>query len=72
MLKVAIRTSPVGADLDFPCPLLLTFIKSMGRNLPVTSDLNIYRSAKLLIDQHGEDAQIFTVMRVDELADVQM
>ena len=25
----------------------------------MTSDLDIYRSAKLLIDQHGEDAPIF-------------
>ena len=25
---------------------------------PMTSDLDIYRSAKLLIDQHGEDASV--------------
>ena len=31
------------------------------------SDLDIYRSAKLLIDQHGEDAPIFAAMRVDKL-----
>ncbi len=28
-------------------------------------DIDIYRSAKLLIDQHGEDAQIFAAMQAD-------
>ena len=28
----------------------------------MTSDLDIYRSAKLLIDQHGEDAPIFAAI----------
>ena len=31
------------------------------------TEIDIYRSAKLLIDQHGEDAPIFAAMRVDEL-----
>lgn len=31
------------------------------------SEIDIYRSAKLLVDQHGEDAPIFAAMRVDEL-----
>ncbi len=29
----------------------------------MTSDIDIYRSAKLLIDQHGEDAGLETAMR---------
>ncbi len=33
------------------------------------SDLDIWRSAKLLIDQHGDDAPIHAAMRVDELLD---
>ena len=32
----------------------------------MTSDLDIYRSAKLLIDQHGEDASIFAAMQADK------
>ena len=32
----------------------------------MTSDLDIYRSAKLLIDQHGEDAPVFAAMRSDK------
>ena len=28
--------------------------------------LDIYRSAKLLIDQHGEDAPIFAAMQADK------
>ncbi len=28
-------------------------------------DLDIYRSAKLLIDQHGEDAPIFAAQQAD-------
>ena len=32
----------------------------------MTSDLDIYRSAKLLIDQHGEDAAIFAAMQADK------
>ncbi len=33
----------------------------------MTSDHDIYRAAKLLIDQHGEDAPIRAAMRADEL-----
>ncbi len=35
----------------------------------MTSDLDIYRSAKLLIDQHGEDAPIFAAMQADKRAE---
>jgi hypothetical protein len=34
------------------------------------SDLDIYRAAKLLIDQHGEDAPIRVAERADELLEV--
>ncbi len=34
-------------------------------NIPLTSDLDIHRSAKLLIDQHGEDSAIFAAMQAD-------
>jgi hypothetical protein len=33
----------------------------------VTTDLDIYRTAKLFVDQHGEDAPIHAAMRADEL-----
>ncbi|NKB44799.1 MAG: hypothetical protein GKS03_11035 [Alphaproteobacteria bacterium] len=33
----------------------------------MTSEKDIYRSAKLLIDQHGEDATTHASMRADEL-----
>ena len=32
----------------------------------MVADLDIYRSAKLLIDQHGEDAPIFAAMQADK------
>ncbi len=32
----------------------------------MTSDLDIHRSARLLIDQHGEDAPIFAAMQADK------
>ncbi len=35
--------------------------------MPVTSDLDIYRSAHLLIERHGDDAPIEAAMRADEL-----
>ncbi len=35
--------------------------------MPVTSDLDVYRSANELIKQHGEDAPIHAAMRADEL-----
>ncbi len=34
----------------------------------MTSDLDIYRAANELIEQHGEDAAIHAAMRADELA----
>ena len=33
----------------------------------MTSDLDIYRSANELIEQHGENAPIHATMRADEL-----
>ncbi len=33
----------------------------------MTSDLDIYRSAKLLNDQHGEDAGLKAAMRADAM-----
>ena len=35
----------------------------------MTSDLGIYRSAKLLIDQHGERAAIQAAVKVDAMID---
>ena len=35
--------------------------------MTLVSDLDIYRSAKLLIDQHGAEAPIHAAMRADEL-----
>ena len=35
----------------------------------MTSNLDIYRTAKLLIDQHGKDAAFHAGMMVDELLD---
>ncbi len=34
--------------------------------MPMTSDLDIYRSANELIEQHGDDAPIHAAMRADE------
>jgi len=33
----------------------------------LTSDIDIYRSAKLLIDRHGADAVIHAAMQADEM-----
>ncbi len=33
----------------------------------MTSDLDIYRSANVLIQKHGEDAPILAAMRADQL-----
>ena len=33
--------------------------------MTMPDDLDIYRSAKLLIDQHGEDAPIFAAQQAD-------
>jgi hypothetical protein len=35
----------------------------------VTLDLDIFRTPKLLVDKHGEDAPIHAAMRADELLD---
>jgi len=34
-----------------------------------TSELDIYRTANLLIQQHGGDAPIFAAMKADEMLD---
>ena len=33
----------------------------------MTSDLDIYRAAKLLVDRHGDEAPSHAAMRADEL-----
>ena len=33
---------------------------------PMPSEIDIYRSARLLIDQHGEDAAIFAAQKADK------
>ncbi len=33
----------------------------------MTSDLDIYRSAQVLVNQHGEDAPIHAAMRADAM-----
>ncbi len=38
----------------------------MATGKAMTSDLDIYRSANLLIKQHGEDAPIFAAMQADK------
>ena len=38
-------------------------------HVAMVSDLDILRSAKLLIDQHGEDATIHAAMQADRLLD---
>ncbi len=38
-----------------------------GNSTPMTSNLDIYRSANELIEQHGEDAPLHAAMRADEL-----
>ncbi len=35
----------------------------------MTSNLDIYRTAQLLIDQHGDDAILEAAMRADEMLD---
>ncbi len=37
--------------------------------MTLVSDLDIYRSAKLLIDQHGDEAPIHAAMRADAFLD---
>ncbi len=36
---------------------------------PMTTDLDIYRSAKLLVEQHGANALIEAALKADELLD---
>ncbi len=35
--------------------------------MPMVSDLDIYRSAQVLVKHHGQDAPIHAAMRADEL-----
>ncbi|MEQ9305565.1 MAG: hypothetical protein RJQ14_16760 [Marinoscillum sp.] len=35
----------------------------------LAENIDIYRAAKLLIDQHGQDADLFACQRADELLD---
>ncbi len=41
----------------------------MATSKAMTSDLDIYRCAKLLLDRHGEDAPAFAAMQADKRAE---
>ena len=41
----------------------------LGNAAGMTSDPDIFRAAKLLVDQHGEDAPLRAAERADELLD---
>ncbi len=36
---------------------------------PMIADIDIFRSAKLLVDRHGDEAPIHAAMRADDLLD---
>ncbi len=40
-----------------------------GAECGMPTEIDIYRSGKLLIDQHGEDASTFTAMQADKRAE---
>ncbi len=42
---------------------------NVALRLPMTSDLDIYRTANVLVREHGQDAPIQAAMRADELLD---
>ena len=42
-------------------------VQEAGYREQVTSDLDIYRSAKLLVDQHGSGATVEAMKRADGL-----
>ncbi len=42
-------------------------IRSSSIMVALVSDLDIYRGAKLLVDQHGEDAATEAAMRADAM-----
>ncbi len=39
----------------------------MKQSDTMISDLNIYGSAQLIVDQHGDDAPIFAAMQADKM-----
>ena len=39
----------------------------MAEGETVTSDIDVYRSAKLLIDKHGDEAPIHAAMKADDM-----
>ena len=41
----------------------------LGQLRVLIDDLDIYRSANLLVKQHGDEASIHTAMRADEVLD---
>jgi len=43
--------------------------RGFGARRLMVSDLDVYRSAKLLIDQHDDEAPIHAAMRADEFLD---
>ena len=42
---------------------------SLAEGQAMTSDLDVYRSAKLLIDHHGDEAPIHAAMQADAMLD---
>ncbi len=47
----------------------LSFSAAPACNAAMLTDLDIYRSAKILVEQHGADALIEAALKADELLD---
>lgn len=70
LFATTLKMSAFGGKADITLtifPALVGLFLCYSRAM--TSDLDIYRAAKELIKQHGEDALIHAAMRADELLD---
>ncbi len=47
----------------------LFFLPELACNAAMLTDLDIFRSAKILVEQHGADALIEAALKADELLD---
>ena len=52
---------------DHALYMSVRLVQEAGYREQVTSDLDIYRSAKLLVDQHGSGATVEAMKRADGL-----
>ncbi len=69
MIGLLLALAGLGLGLAVLAVVWVAVHRGFGARRLIVDDVDIYRSAKLLIDQHGDEAAIHAAMKTDAMRD---